>query len=91
MLLPTPQNTKTISDLREKPVELLKKVSSSYDPLYIFYRSKPSAVMLSLASYQKILDLAEDRLDSLKAQEYEANDKKKVKWVKHGDLLKELG
>jgi PHD/YefM family antitoxin component YafN of YafNO toxin-antitoxin module len=87
MLIPTLQNTKTISDLRERPVELLKAIGSSYDPLYIFYRSKPNAVMISLAAYQKLLDLAEDYLDSSKAEEYEKEDKRKIGWIKHQDLL----
>jgi len=90
MLIPTSQNTKTISDLRERPVELLKKLSSSYGPLYIFYRSKPNAVMLSLDAYQKLIDLAEDYLDSLKAEEYEKINKKKIKWLKQKDLEKKL-
>jgi len=90
MLIPTTQNTKTISDLRERPTELLKKLSSSYGPLYIFYRSKPNAVMLSLVAYQKLLDLAEDYLDSLKAEEYEKIDKKKIKWLNQKDLENKL-
>lgn len=90
MLMPTLQNTKTISDLRERPVELLKTLGASYGPLYIFYRSRPNAVMISLEAYQKLLDLAEDHLDSLKAEEYEKEDKKKVAWIKHQDLLAKL-
>lgn len=88
--MPTLQNTKTISDLRERPVELLKAISSSYGPLYIFYRSKPNAVMISLAAYQKLLDLAEDYLDSSKAEEYEKEDKKRIGWIKHRDLISNL-
>lgn len=90
MLIPTAQNTKTVSDLRERPTELLKRLSSSSGPLYIFYRSKPNAVMLSLSAYQKLLDLAEDYLDSLKAEEYEKMDKKKIKWLKQKDLESKL-
>ena len=90
MLIPTPQNTKTVSDLRERPVELLKILGSSYGPLYIFYRSKPNAVMISLEAYQKLLDLAEDYLDSLKAEEYEKEGKEKIDWIKHKDLIDKL-
>lgn len=87
MLIPTVENTKTISDLRERPVELLKTLGLSYGPLYIFYRSKPNAVMISVAAYQKLLDLAEDYLDSSKAEEYEKEDKGKINWIKHQDIL----
>lgn len=90
MLIPTPENTKTISDLRERPVDLLKQLESSYGPLYIFYRSRPNAVLLSLSEYQKLLDLAEDYLDSLKAEEYERKDKSKIRWIKHRELVKKL-
>ena len=46
--------------------------------------------MLSLVEYQKLLDLAEDYLDSMKAEEYEKIDKKKIKWIKHKDLTESL-
>ena len=90
MLIPTIDNTKTISDLREKPVDLLKQLESSYGPLYIFYHSKPNAVMLNISQYQKLLDLAEDYQDALKAEEYEKKDKKRIHWLKHEDLMEKL-
>ena len=74
-------NVKTISDMRENARQLLEQVQKAYGPLYILYRSKPQAVLLSLEEYQKLADLAEDYLDSLKAQEFEARDKKKIKWL----------
>lgn len=74
-------NVKTISDMRENARKLLEQAQKAYGPLYIFYRSKPQAVLLSLEEYQKLADLAEDYLDSLKAQEFEAQDKKKIKWL----------
>lgn len=77
----SPTNVKTISDMRENARKLLEQVQKAYGPLYILYRSKPQAVLLSLEEYQKLADLAEDYLDSLKAQEFEAQDKKKIKWV----------
>lgn len=80
-MIPTSKNIKTISDMRENARKLLKEVQNSYGPLFILYRSKPQAVLLSLEEYQKLADFAEDYLDSLKAQEFEARDKKKIKWV----------
>lgn len=82
-MMPSRDNVKTISDMRERAKELLREVQKVYGPLYILYRSKPQAVLLSLEEYQKLADLAEDYLDSLKAQEYERIDKKKVKWVEN--------
>lgn len=74
--------------MRENARKLLKEVQSSYGPLFILYRSKPQAVLLSLEEYQKLADLAEDYLDSLKAQEYEKKDKKKIKWIPHDQIRK---
>ncbi|MBI1982140.1 MAG: type II toxin-antitoxin system Phd/YefM family antitoxin [Candidatus Levybacteria bacterium] len=79
-------NVKTISDMRENARELLKQVQKAYGPLYILYRSKPQAVLLSLAEYQKLADMAEDYLDSLRAQEFEAEDKKKIKWLSFDEV-----
>lgn len=90
MTIPTIKNTRTISDLRERPVDLLKQLESSYGPVYIFYRSRPNAVLLSLTEYQKLIDLAEDYFDSLKAEEYEKKNKKNVQWIEHEELIKKL-
>ncbi len=46
--------------------------------------------MLSLDEYQKLLDMAEDYLDSLKAEEYEKKNKEKIRWIKHDELVKQL-
>ena len=83
MLIPTSKNTKTITDLREKAVELLDQVQKE-GPAYIFHRSKPKAVMLSVDEYFSLMELLEDYIDSLKAQELEANPEK------GGISLKEL-
>lgn len=80
-MIPSAKNIKTISDMRENARKLLKEVQTSYGPLFILYRSKPQAVLLSLEEYQKLADFAEDYQDSLKAQEFEAQDKKKIKWA----------
>lgn len=90
MIIPTSDNTRTISDLREKTIELLKQLSSTYGPLYIFYRSRPSAVMLNIGEYQKLLEIAEDYFDALKAEEYEKEDKTRIKWLSHEELIKKL-
>ena len=84
------KNVKTISDMRENARKLLREVNSSYGPLYILYRSKPEAVMLSLDEYQKLSDLAEDYLDGVKAQEYVAKDKSKIKWLTQEDVQASL-
>lgn len=89
-MIPTSRNIKTISDMRENARSLLKEVQRFYGPLFILYRSKPQAVLLSLAEYEKLADFAEDYIDSLKAQEFEEQDKRKIKWVEQEEAQKLL-
>lgn len=72
MLIPTKENTKTITDLRERALELLKQVQKK-GPTYIFHHSQPKAVMLSIEEYSDLLETLEDYLDSLTAKKLEAN------------------
>jgi len=87
----TSKNVKTISDMRENARGLLREAKSSDKPLYIFYRSKPEAVMLSLEEYEKMADMIEDYLDGLKALELEKLDKSKGKWYSLKEAEKVLG
>jgi len=64
----TQKNVKTISDMREDPKGLLDQ-AKKHGPTYIFYRSQPKGVLLSLKEYNRLCDMAEDYADSLKAQE----------------------
>ena len=75
MIIPTIKNTKTITDLREKAVELLEQTKKS-GPTFIFHRSKPKAVMLSIEEYSNMMEMLEDYFDSLKAKELEENPQK---------------
>lgn len=75
MIIPTSKNTKTITDLREKAVELLEQTKKS-GPTFIFHHSKPKAVMLSIEEYSTLMEMLEDYFDSLKAQEMEENPEK---------------
>lgn len=72
MIIPTIKNTKTITDLREKTVEILEQTKKT-GPTFIFHRSRPKAVMLSVDEYANIIEMLEDYFDSLRAQELEEN------------------
>ena len=85
----TPQNVKTISDMREDAKGLLDQAKKQ-GPTYIFYRSKPEGVLLSLAEYNRLVEMTEDYQDSKKAGIYEKENKKSVNWVDHKELLDEL-
>lgn len=75
----TQTNVATISDMRLNPKSLLNKAENN--PIFMFYHSRPKAVLLSIAEYQNLQDIFEDYLLSLKAQEYSKEDKTKIKWI----------
>lgn len=77
----------TISDLRFKTKKVLEKANQ--EPVFLFHRSSPRGVIISFKKYQEILSQLEDYYLSLKAQELEKEDKKKVKWISH-DKVKTL-
>jgi len=86
----TANNVKTITDMRERALALLRQVEKSKGPLYIFHHSRPRAVFLAVEKYKKLCDLLEDYFDSLRAREYEKINKKKINWDSLEDLKKEL-
>lgn len=90
MLIPTPDNSKNVSDMRLDPIGLLKSVEKSNGPQYIFYRSLPKAVLLNISDFQKIIDLLEDYIDSLSAKKFEQKDKKKISWFNQKKVNKLL-
>lgn len=75
MLIPTEKNIKTVTDLRERTLELLRKTKSS-GPTIIFYHSKPMAVMLSIDEYSNMAEMLEDYLDTQEAKELEEDPQK---------------
>lgn len=78
----------TISDLRFKTKEVFKKALKK--PVFLFARSVPKGVLLSIEEYQSLMDSLEDYYDSLRAEELAKEDKLKVKWISHEELIKEL-
>lgn len=76
--------------MREDAKGLLEHVKKE-GATYIFYRSKPEGVLLSILEFNKLREMAEDYIDSVKAQEYTREDKSKAKWYSHEDVLEKLG
>ena len=75
MLIPTVKNTRTITDLREKALEMLEQ-TKKVGPTFIFHHSKPKAVMLSIEEYSNMVEMLEDYFDTLKAKTLEEEDEK---------------
>lgn len=90
MLIPTTTNTKTISDMRLDPVRLLDDISRHGGVNYIFHRSTPKAVMLSISDFEKLMEIVEDYRDSVLVQKLEKEDKSKIKWLTSEDLRQSL-
>lgn len=63
MLIPTVQNVKTITDMREDALGLLDSVDKA-GLAYIFHRSKPRAVVLNITDFVYLQDLLEDLQDT---------------------------
>ncbi|OGG03842.1 hypothetical protein A2W14_04855 [Candidatus Gottesmanbacteria bacterium RBG_16_37_8] len=82
------QTISTISELRFKTKEVLKKVKEA--PVYLFHRSVPQGVILSLEKYQEMMEALEDYYLSLRAEEYERQDKNQIKWVSHEEVKKHI-
>ncbi|MBI2051208.1 type II toxin-antitoxin system Phd/YefM family antitoxin [Candidatus Roizmanbacteria bacterium] len=68
MLIPTPENTKNVTELREKTLEVLRAVKK-YGIIYVMQRSDPKAILISLEEFQRMQELVEDYLDELDARE----------------------
>ena len=58
MLIPTKKNIATVTDLRTRTIELLKEVEKS-GAKYLFQRSDPKAVLLSMNRFEELMDLQE--------------------------------
>lgn len=67
MLIPTSQNTKTVTDMREDAIGLLNDVQK-LGLVYLFQHSDPKAVVLSLEEFGKIMDIIEDYQDTTEAE-----------------------
>ncbi|MBU2543070.1 type II toxin-antitoxin system prevent-host-death family antitoxin [Patescibacteria group bacterium] len=68
MLIPTSKNINTVTDLRINTIELLDQVDKNGFK-YIFQRSQPRAVLLSIAEYEKLTQRLEDLYDELRIQQ----------------------
>lgn len=62
-LVPTTENIKTVTDLREDPVALLDLVEKKRQPVYIFHRSQPRALIVSINDFIENWQLKKDALD----------------------------
>jgi len=82
----TQNQINSISDLRFKTKEVFRKASK--EPVFLFHRNTPKGVLLSFENYREILSQLEDYFDSLKAEKYEKEDKKNIRWIPFSEIEK---
>ncbi len=70
-MIPTAQNTKTITDMREKALELLDQVEKTAEPVFLYHHSKPKAVIMSIEEFSQLKETIEDLEDAIVARKLE--------------------
>jgi len=88
MLVPTKQNISTVTDLRVNTIALLDEVEKK-GMKYVFQRSVPKAVLLSMDRYKKLLEMLEDWEDVRLAEKL--SKEKKGKGISLEEVMKEYG
>lgn len=86
MLIPTTQNVKTITDMREDALGLLNMVQKD-GMAYIFHRSQPMAVLLNLEEFVALQSAMEDLEDYKDVQELKREPRGKL--IPLEDAIKE--
>lgn len=69
------ENVKTITQLRTNPLKVFKE--SAAEPTFIFSRSRPVGVVMSVEEYNDLMETLEDYFDSLELKEAAAATKDK--------------
>jgi PHD/YefM family antitoxin component YafN of YafNO toxin-antitoxin module len=69
MLIPTDQNIKTITDLREKTNAFIADVKKNEEPTLVFKGNKPQFAAINLSYLKKLYDILEDFEDAALASE----------------------
>lgn len=85
MLIPIPQNTKTVTDLRENTINILNDVDK-LGHLYIFHRSAPKAVMLSVDEFVRLQTILDDYIDEKDAEKLKKEPR--GKGISHKEIIK---
>lgn len=77
MINPLQDNIKTITDLREKTLEILTLVGQKKKPVFVFHSSRPTnVIMVPQDEYLEMLEMIEDYFDELEAIQMEKEPKK---------------
>lgn len=84
-----PKAIRTISDLREDPLGVIKAAESLGEPIYVFHRATPTGVFMDFKQYQRLTSLASDYHDTLRIQD--ALEDPDAEWVTLDAMWKDHG
>lgn len=84
-----PKAIRTISDIREDPMGVIKAAESLGEPIWVFYRATPTGVFMGLKQYQRLTSLVTDYHDSLRMKE--ALEDPDAEWVTLETMWKDHG
>jgi len=90
MLIPTEDHIKTITDMRENALALLQSVQKRQEPIIVFHRNSPKAVLLSVKYFNQLMELLENYVDGEIARELEKKPKDKKDYIPFQKAIKEL-
>ena len=76
MLIPTKENVKTVTDMRQDALGVINQVQAS-SPVYVMYKSQPKAVLLSVESYVDMYEKYCDFLDAVETERLASEPKGK--------------
>lgn len=76
MLIATKENTKTVTDLRERAVEVLNE-ANKVGLIYVLYNSRPRAVLIDIDEFIAMQEMLEDYLDIQEARKLSKEPKGK--------------
>ena len=88
-MLPLADDYKTVTDLRENTVALLRLLEKKRNPTIIVHRNSPKAVMISISEYNRMLQSLEDNYDEQLALALEKEPKRNG--VPLEEVARELG
>lgn len=60
-----PKSIRTVTDLREDPVSVLRAAKDAAEPIYVFYRSSLQAAIVNIQDFNDLLEELEDLKDAL--------------------------
>lgn len=83
-----PKAIRTISDIREDPLGVIKAAQALGEPIYVFHRATPTGVFMDLAQYQRIREIMEDYDDATLIKD--TLEDPDASWIPWKDMKKDL-